>query len=31
MTIQHYNHCKDCDIEWHRKRGDQCPECGEDR
>jgi len=30
MTIQHYNHCEDCETSWHRKHGDQCPDCGRD-
>jgi hypothetical protein len=30
MTIQHYNYCRECETEWHRKHGDRCPDCGRD-
>lgn len=28
MTVQRYNWCPDCEIEWKREKGDTCPECG---
>jgi len=30
MSIQHYNYCPECEVEWHRRNGDQCPDCGRD-
>lgn len=28
MTIQRYEWCHHCKIEWSRDDGDDCPECG---